>query len=189
MENSLDIQAVHALKEWLRGDEFAVTIHIASSHRSHDAMLELLRKFVLAKLRRYVQGSLWRKKYDHVDLIQMVWVQEGTDIYNSQVRGFFKGSSYIKKNLRMKSTEVQRHYHVLVRLPKHIKNTKLNGVEMWKEHLVVQQLRRIINEYYKKYNEKLDWEIENNHYYDKSQQSYVTKGISVSNSSDSWGFV
>ena len=187
MNRTIDINTEY--KRFFEKDEFCCSIHISSCKYSHDHLIQILRKFVKGKLNKYLIGSNYWKR-DDKELIHLVWFQEGKNINNTQVHGFFNGSSYIKKELRMKSTEVQRHYHVLVKNSDYIKNTKHCSIDMRNDTstLIELQLRRIFSEFNSKNDRKLDVRIENNHHYDKSQQFYVTKELSR-NDFDDFGFL
>ena len=190
MNRTIDINTFNEYKHWFESDDFCCSIHISSSKYSHEQTLEILRKFVKGKLNKYLIGSNWWKR-DTNEIIQLFWFKEGNDIFNSQVRGYFTGSSFIRKELRMKSTEVQRHYHVLVKNSDYIKNTKHCSIDMRNDTptLIELQLRRIFSEFNSKNDRKLDVRIENNHHYDKSQQNYVTKELSRNDFGENWGIV
>ena len=196
MNRTIDINLENEFRHLFASDDFCCSIHISSSKYSHYHLLQILKKVVKGKLNKYLIGRNWTKRDDN-ELIHLVWFREGKDIFNSQVRGFHIGSSFIRKELRMKSTEVQRHYHVLVRNSDYIKNTKHCSIDMRNDTstLIELQLRRIFSEFNSKNDRKLDVRIENNHHYDKSQQNYVTKdsrNIFIDNKkidSDNWGFM
>lgn len=190
MNRTIDINLENELRHLFGSDDFCCSIHISSSKYSHDHLLQILRKVVKGKLNKYLIGSNWWKR-DTNEIIQLFWFKEGNDIFNSQVRGYYTGSSFIRKELRMKSTEVQRHYHVLVKNTEFIKNTKHCSIDFGNNtsSLVELQLKRIFSEFNSKNDRKLDVRIENNHHYDKSQQYYVTKEFSRNDFSDDWGIV
>ena len=148
MNRTIDIKTLNEYKHWFGSDDFCCSIHISSSKYSHEQTLEILRKFVKGKLNKYLIGYDWCKR-DTSELIQLFWFKEGNDISNSQVRGYYSGSSFIRKELRMKSTEVQRHYHVLIKNTDIIKKTKFGSIEMRNDTptLIELQLRRIFSEF------------------------------------------
>ena len=190
MNRTIDINLENGLRHWFDSDDYCCSIHIASSKYSHYHLLQILRKVVKGKLNRYLIGRNWWKRDDN-ELIDLVWFREGKNIFNSQVRGFYTGSSFIRKELRMKSTEVQRHYHVLIKKTDIIKKTKFGSIEFGNNtsSLIELQLKRIFSEFNSKYDRKLDVRIENNHHYDKSQQYYVTKELSRNDFGENWGIV
>ena len=190
MNRKIDINYENALRLWFDSDDYCCSIHIASSKYPHYHLLQILRKVVKGKLNKYLIGYDWWKR-DTSELIQLFWFKEGKDIFNSQVRGYYTGSSFIRKELRMKSTEVQRHYHVLIKNTDIIKKTKFGSIEMRNDTptLIELQLRRIFSEFNSKNDRKLDVRIENNHHYDKSQQNYVTKELSRNDFGEKWGIV
>ena len=118
-------------------------------------------------------------------------VKEGNDIHKNQLRGYYSGSSFIRKELRMKSTEVQSHYHVLVRVPEFVKNTTHMNIDFRNDisTLVEIKLRMILGEYFSIYEESLDMQIRNNHQNDKSQQYYVTKEFGNNDFGENWGII
>ena len=190
MNRTIDIKTLNEYKHWFGSDDFCCSIHISSSKYSHEQTLEILRKFVKGKLNKYLIGYDWCKRGTS-ELIQLFWFKEGNDISNSQVRGYYSGSSFIRKELRMKSTEVQRHYHVLIKKTDIIKKTKFGSIEFGNNtsSLIELQLKRIFSEFNSKNDRKLDVRIENNHHYDKSQQYYVTKELSRNDFGENWGIV
>ena len=189
MNRTIDINLENELKHMCSSDDYCCSIHISSSKYSHDHLIQILRKFVKGKLNKYLIGSNYWKRDDN-ELIHLVWFREGKNIFNSQVRGYYTGSSFIRKELRMKSTEVQRHYHVLIRNSDYIKNTKHCSVDFVNDtsSLIQIQLERIFKEFNSKNKRTLDVVIEKNHYYDKSLQNYVTKELSR-NDYDDYGFL
>jgi hypothetical protein len=190
MNKTKDFNIDLNIKNWFISDEFCCSIHISPNKRKHDDIIQILRDFVHSKLNKYLIGSQFRK-LQREEQINLVWFEEGNDIFNSQISGYYTANSYIRKELRMKSTEVQRHYHILVRTPELIKNTKHIGIEFGNNisNLIEIQLRRIILEFNNHNSNKLDVVVRNNHEYDKSQQYYVTKEFSRNDNSDKWGII
>lgn len=188
MNRTININTLNEYKHWFGSDDFCCSIHISPSKYSHEQTLEILRKFVKGKLNKYLIGSNWYKR-DTNQIIQLFWFKEGNDIFNNQIRGYYSGSSFIMKELRMKSTEVHRHYHVLVKNTDSIKNTKHCSIDFGNNisSLIELQLKRIFSEFNSKNDMKLDVRIENNHHYDKSQQFYVTKELSRNDFGENWG--
>lgn len=216
MNSSLENQAIQRLKSWVRDDSFVCAIHISSGRYSQELMLEVLGKFVKAKLNKYLVGRRWRKLHNSNHL-QIVWVKEGVDISNTSVKGYFNGSGYINKKVRLKSTDVQSHYHCLVKCGVDLKNTRRMGIDFKHDvaNLVELTLLQIFSEYQyaraqeeltgredelKKLDEHrrrlkingikkkkyLDIELRNCHEDDFAQQSYVMKAL---DKDSDWGIL
>lgn len=182
----------NSYKDWFSSDNFCCSMHISPSKKSHNDVIQLLDKFISSRLNKYLCGSLWRK-LERKKQMNLFWFKEGSDIHNVQVRGYHRGSSFIRKELRMKSTEVQRHYHVLVRAPESVKNSKQNNYYYDLCHdlptLVELTLKRIIKEYNSQYDDFLDIKIRNNRHDDKSQQYYATKEFGRNDCGENWGVI
>ena len=190
MDRTMNIKIKENYKQWFSGDEFCCSIHISPSKRKHDDVIRLLDKFICSRLNKYLCGSLWKKR-EYSEQIHFVWFKEGSDIHKNQLRGYYSGSSFIRKELRMKSTEVQSHYHVLVRVPEFVKNTTHMNIDFRNDisTLVEIKLRMILGEYFSIYEESLDMQIRNNHQNDKSQQYYVTKEFGNNDFGENWGII
>ena len=134
--------------------------------RNH-RILGLLRRKLSSHqtLHLYLIGSNWWKR-DNNELIHLVWFREGNDIFNSQIRGYYSGRSFIREELGIKSTGVKRHFHVFVRKSEYIKNTKHGFFDYRNDisTLIELQLIRIFNEFNSKNERTLDVKIENNHH-------------------------
>ena len=177
MNSSLEDQAAQGLKRWVRDDSFVCAIHISSGGYSQEFIIDVLGKFVKAKLNKYLVGRKWTKLHNSNHL-QIFWFKEGVDISNKSVKGYFNGSSYIKKAIRLKSTDVQSHYHCLVKCEVDVKNTKIMGIDFKNDiaNLVELTLKQIFKEYrYAHADHALDVKIRNCHEDDFAQQSYALK--------------
>ena len=182
MNSSLENQAAQGLKSWVRDDSFVCAIHISSGDYSQEFIIEVLGKYVKAKLNKYLVGSKWKKLHNSNHL-QIFWVKEGVDIRNRSVEGFFIGAGYINKKVRMKSTDVQSHYHCLVKCGVDVKNTKIMGIDLKNDiaNLVELTLKQIFKEYKYAHNgHALDVKIRNCHEDDFAQQSYALKEVKAS---------
>ena len=196
MNSSLEDQAAQRLKSWVRDDSFVCAIHISSGSYSHEFITQVLGKYVKAKLNKYLVGRRWKKLHNRNHL-QIFWFKEGVDISNRSVKGYFNGSGYIKKEVRLKSTDVQSHYHCLVKCGVDLKNTKIMGTDFKHDvaNLVELTLRQIFKEYRDTHNEHaLDVKIRNCHEDDFAQQSYALKEFRASEGAftkgkDSWGIL
>ena len=148
MNSSLENQAAQGLKSWVRDDSFVCAIHISSGDYSQEFIIEVLGKYVKAKLNKYLVGRQWKKLHNSNHL-QIFWFKEGVDIRNKSDKGYFIGSGYINKEVRLKSTDVQSHYHCLVKCGVDVKNTKIMGVDFKNDiaNLVELTLKQIFKEY------------------------------------------
>ena len=54
MNNALEIAATQSMKNWVRDDSFVCAIHIASGNYSQKQFVEVLGKYVKAKLNKYL---------------------------------------------------------------------------------------------------------------------------------------
>ena len=108
-------------REYFGRDDYALAMTITAPSIKQEILTEILSKFVRSKLNKYLIGTNWRKK-SQAELFQIVVFPEGVNLAKESHRGFFKGSYYVRPELRTKSTDCQRHYHCLIRVPTEVKN-------------------------------------------------------------------
>ena len=168
-------------REYFGRDEYALAVTITAPSIKQEILTEILSKFVRAKLNKYLIGTNWRKK-SQAELFQIVVFPEGITVTKESHRGFFKGSFYVRPELRTKSTDCQRHYHCLIKVPKEVKNNFHYSLNLKQDipTLTELTLNRIFLEYSKKYPERrLDLRVEQCASADLHQQHYATKNLKL----------
>ena len=168
-------------REYFGRDEYALAVTITAPSIKQEILTEILSKFVRAKLNKYLIGTNWRKK-SQAELFQIVVFPEGVTVTKESHRGFFKGSFYVRPELRTKSTDCQRHYHCLIRVPKEVKNNFHNSLNLKQDipTLTELTLNRIFIEYSREYPQRsLDIRIEQCASADLHHQYYSSKNLKL----------
>ena len=168
-------------REYFGRDDYALAMTITAPSIKQEILTEILSKFVRSKLNKYLIGTNWRKK-SQAELFQIVVFPEGVNLTKESHRGFFKGRSYVRPELRTKSTDCQRHYHCLIRIPKDVKNHIHYSLNLKHDIPTLTELtvNRIFLEYSRKYPERrLDLRVEQCASADLHQQHYVTKNLKL----------
>lgn len=195
MQSRLTKKQIQRCKDWFSEDDFCVSIHMSPSGYSQELILEAMSKFVKGRLNKYLMGQSYWKKWseDNGKLIHILWFKEGRDIRNSDTTGFHNQRVIISDKFKMKLSEVESHYHFLVRRPQRLKNTEYAGVNFGTDYssLIEVTLRRIFREFNwrEDFSMKFDVVITNAHDYDKSQQFYASKQFGINDFEDSWGIL
>ena len=195
MRTRLTKKQIQQVRDWFSEDDFCVSIHMSPSRYSQEIILEAMSKFVKGRLNKYLMGQSYWKKWseDNGKLIHFVWFKEGRDMRNSDTTGFHNQRVTISDKFKMKQSEVESHYHFLVRRPQRLKNTEYAGLNFGTDYssLIEVTLRRIFREFNwrEDFSMKFDVVIKNANDYDKSQQQYVTKQFGINDFENSWGIL
>lgn len=195
MQSRLTKKQIQQCKDWFSEDDFCVSIHMSPSRYSQELILEAMSKFVKGRLNKYLMGQSYWKKWseDNAKLIHFVWFKEGRDIRNSDTKGFHNQRVTVNHKFKMKQSEVESHYHFLVRRPQRLKNTEYLGINFGTDYssLIEVTLRRIFREFNwrEDFSMKFDVVIKNANDYDKSQQYYACKEFGINDFEDSWGIL
>ena len=147
MNSSLENQATKELKSWVRDDSFVCAIHISSGDYSQKQIVDVLSKYVKAKLNKYLVGRRWQKLHNSKHL-QIFWFKEGQDIKGHGLEGYYNEVKSINTSLKLNSDK-QSHYHCLVKCGVALKNTRIMGVDFKYDsaNLVEMTLKQIFREY------------------------------------------
>ena len=195
MQSRLTKKQIQQVRDWFSEDDFCVSIHMSPSGYSQELILEAMSKFVKARLNKYLMGqSYWKKLAgDNGKLIHFAWFKEGIDIRNSDTFGYHNQRVTVRHELKMKQSEVESHYHFLVRRPQRLKNTEYAGINFGTDYssLIEVTLGRIFKEFHwrEDFSMKFDVVIKNANDYDKSQQYYACKEFGINDFEDSWGIL
>ena len=168
-------------REYFGRDEYSLAMTITAPSIKQEILTEILSKFVRSKLNKYLIGTNWQKK-SQAELFQIAVFPEGVTLAKESHRGFYKGSSYVRPELRTKSTDCQRHYHCLIRVPKEVKNNFHYSLNLKHDipTLTELTLNKILNEYSRQYPERcLDIRIEQTASADLHHQHYSTKNLKL----------
>ena len=195
MRTRLTKKQIQQVRDWFSEDDFCVSIHMSPSRYSQEIILEAMSKFVKGRLNKYLMGQSYWKKWseDNGKLIHICWFKEGVDIRNSHTSGYHNQRVTVHPKFKMKQSEVESHYHFLVRRPQRLKNTEYAGLNFGTDYssLIEVTLKRIFREFNwrEDFSMKFDVVIKNANDYDKSQQQYVTKQFGINDFEDSWGIL
>ena len=169
------------VREYFGRDDYSLAMTITSPSIRQEILTEILSKFVRSKLNKYLIGTNWRKKSQE-ELFQIVVFPEGVTLSKESHRGYFKGRSYVRPELRTKSTDCQRHYHYLIKVPKEVENNFHYSLNLKHDIPTLTELtvNRIFLEYSRKYPERrLDLRVEQCASADLHQQHYATKNLKL----------
>jgi len=169
------------VREYFGRDDYSLAMTITAPSIKQEILTEILSKFVRSKLNKYLIGTNWRKKSQE-ELFQIVVFPEGVTLAKESHRGFCKGSSYVRPELRTKSIDCQRHYHCLIGVPEKVKNHFYYSLNLKQDlpTLTELTLNIIFLEYSRKYPERpLDIRVEQCASADLHQQHYATKNLKL----------